>query len=102
MHGYRAAMEGAGVPVPEGFVRSSHFIYSDGVDCGLELLDLRSPPTAIFAADDGAPAPGRDGSAGRAYRPSSQQGEAVASHHVELATDLILRESTAPPRTERP
>ncbi|OFE15433.1 LacI family transcriptional regulator [Humibacillus sp. DSM 29435] len=138
MHGYRAAMEAAGVPVPDGFVRSSRFIYSDGVDCGLELLNLPSPPTAIFAGSDeiavgvmeaarrrGLDVPADLSIVGfddtQLARMSSpplttvrqplaemgrlavrtalrlSDGGSVDSHHVELATDLILRESTAPP-----
>ncbi|MBE1586455.1 DNA-binding LacI/PurR family transcriptional regulator [Nonomuraea angiospora] len=54
MHGYRAAMEAAGVPVPAGYVRTSGFRYPDGGTGGAALLDLRLPPTAIFAASDGS------------------------------------------------
>ncbi len=140
MHGYRAAMERAGVAVPEGFVRSSRFIYSDGLECGLELLDLPSPPTAIFAGSDeiavgvmeaarqrGLDVPADLSIVGfddtQLARMSSpplttvrqplaemgrlavrtalrlSEGGSIDSHHVELATDLILRESTAPPST---
>ncbi|MFI9838342.1 LacI family DNA-binding transcriptional regulator [Nonomuraea sp. NPDC051941] len=54
MHGYRAAMEAAGVPVPAEYVRTSGFRYPDGETGGAALLDLRLPPTAIFAAGDGS------------------------------------------------
>ncbi|MEO6997234.1 MAG: LacI family DNA-binding transcriptional regulator [Terracoccus sp.] len=138
MHGYRAAMERAGVGVPDELVRSSRFLYTDGVDVGLELLDLPTPPTAIFAGSDeiavgvmeaarkrGLDVPADLSIVGfddtQLARMSSpplttvrqplaemgrlavrtalrlSNGETVASHHVELATDLILRESTAPP-----
>ncbi|MFD0471116.1 substrate-binding domain-containing protein [Nonomuraea thailandensis] len=52
MHGYRAAMEEAGVPVPAEYVRTSGFCYPHGVQEGAALLDLPSPPTAVFAASD--------------------------------------------------
>ena len=34
MHGFRAAMEAAGLPVPDGYVRDGLFRYQDGVDGG--------------------------------------------------------------------
>ncbi|MFI6740676.1 LacI family DNA-binding transcriptional regulator [Nonomuraea sp. NPDC050451] len=52
MHGYRAAMEAAGMPVPAEYVRASGFCYPDGETGGAALLDLRLPPTAIFAVSD--------------------------------------------------
>ncbi|MEV4111518.1 substrate-binding domain-containing protein [Nonomuraea sp. NPDC049695] len=52
MHGYRAAMEAAGVPVPSEYVRTPGFGYPDGMREGAALLDLRPAPTAIFAAGD--------------------------------------------------
>lgn len=51
MHGYRAAMEAADVPVPAEYVRTSGFRYPEGEPA---LLDLRLPPTAILAAGDGS------------------------------------------------
>jgi LacI family transcriptional regulator len=52
MHGYRAAMRAAGVPVPPEYVRSAGFCHPDGIEGGAALLDLRPAPTAIFAACD--------------------------------------------------
>jgi len=52
MHGYRAAMEADGAPVPDTYVRSGHFLYEDGVALGAEVLDLAEPPTAVFAGSD--------------------------------------------------
>ncbi|HUS22488.1 MAG TPA: substrate-binding domain-containing protein, partial [Aeromicrobium sp.] len=52
MHGYRAAMEAAGVPVPIGYVRTPGFGYPDGMKEGAALLDLHPAPTAFFAAGD--------------------------------------------------
>ncbi|MFI7701983.1 LacI family DNA-binding transcriptional regulator [Nonomuraea sp. NPDC049480] len=52
MHGYRAAMEAAGVPVLPEYVRAEGFCYPHGVKAGAALLDLHPAPTAIFAAGD--------------------------------------------------
>ncbi|MFD1540539.1 LacI family DNA-binding transcriptional regulator [Nonomuraea guangzhouensis] len=52
MHGYRAAMEAAGVPVPAEYVRTPGFCYPHGIEEGAILLDLHPAPTAIFAAGD--------------------------------------------------
>ncbi|GII30479.1 substrate-binding domain-containing protein [Planotetraspora mira] len=137
MHGYRAAMEGAGAPVAPGYVREGHFLYNDGVELGAELLDLPEAPTAIFAGSDetalgiieAARARGlripedlsivgfddtqvaRMGSPplttvrqplremGRVALRTALRlaaGEKIDSHHVELATELVVRGSTAP------
>jgi LacI family transcriptional regulator len=52
MHGYRAAMETAGVPVPPEHVRMAGYCYAEGVREATALLDLRPTPTAIVAASD--------------------------------------------------
>ena len=52
MHGYRAAMEAADVPVPAEYVRTPGFTHPDGMREGAALLGLRPAPTAIFAAGD--------------------------------------------------
>jgi LacI family transcriptional regulator len=52
MHGYRAAMEAARVPVPAEYVRTAGFCHPHGVAEGAVLLDLDPAPTAIFAAGD--------------------------------------------------
>jgi LacI family transcriptional regulator len=52
MHGYRAAMQAAGVPIPPEYVRTASFHHLDGIREGAALLDLDPPPTAIFAACD--------------------------------------------------
>lgn len=142
VQGYRGAMEAAGAPVPDGYVRAGHFLYRDGLVEGAALLDLRKPPTAIFAGSDetalgvleaartrGLRVPddlsvvGFDDTqvahssspplttvrqplqqiAAVALRRALQlaAGEKVDSHHVELATELVVRRSTAPPRARR-
>jgi LacI family transcriptional regulator len=138
MHGFRAAMEAAGVPVPECYLRAGHFRYEDGVVAGAELLDLAEPPTAIFAGSDETAAGVIEAARARGLRipddlsvvgfddtqvarlaspplttvrqPLREMGgvalrtalrlaagEGLDSHHVELATELVVRRSAAPP-----
>jgi LacI family transcriptional regulator len=140
MHGYRAAMEAAGAPVPDPYVRTGHFRYEDGVALGALVLDLPEPPTAIFAASDETAAGVIEAARARGLRipedlsvvgfddtqvariaspplttvrqPLREMGgvalrtalrlaagEKLESHHVELATELVVRSSTAPPPT---
>ncbi|GAA2652356.1 LacI family DNA-binding transcriptional regulator [Streptomyces aculeolatus] len=137
-HGYRAAMEAAGAPVPSAYVRSGEFTYGAGLAGAAELLGLDEPPTAIFAGNDeialgvieaartrGLRVPedlsvvGFDDTllartaspplttvrqplremGGVALRTALRlaNGEKVESHHIELATELVARASTAPP-----
>jgi len=138
MHGYRAAMEAAGVRVPKTYVRHGHFRYEDGVEHGSALLDLRQAPTSVFAGNDEIAAGVIEAARARGLRVpedlsvvgfddthvarlASPQlttvrqplremgsvalrtairlaaGERLESHHVELATTLVVRASTAPP-----
>jgi LacI family transcriptional regulator len=52
MHGFRAAMEAAGVPVLPEHVRSASYCYADGAREAAALLDVRPAPTAIVAASE--------------------------------------------------
>jgi LacI family transcriptional regulator len=52
LHGYRSALEAAGIPPDERLMFHGRFTYEAGVEIGLELLGLDRPPTAIFAASD--------------------------------------------------
>ena len=138
MHGFRAAMEAEGAPVPEEYVRSGHFMYEDGVALGALVLDLPERPTAVFAASDETAAGVIEAGRARGLRipedlsvvgfddtqvarfaspplttvrqPLREMGgvalrtalrlaagEQLESHHVELATELVVRSSTAPP-----
>jgi LacI family transcriptional regulator len=138
LHGYRAAMEAAGLSVPDGYVRSGHFRYADGVIGGAALLDLPEPPTAVFAGSDESAAGVLEAARARGLRIPEDlsvvgfddtevarlaspplttvrqplremggvalrtalrlaNGERLDSHHVELATELVVRGSTAPP-----
>ena len=131
-------MEAAGLPVPDGYVRYGRFHHSDGVAEGASLLELREPPTAVFAGSDetalgiieaarsrGLRVPEDlsivgfdDTSVARFASPplttvrqplreiggaalrralALAAGEKVDSYHVELATELVVRHSTAPP-----
>jgi len=138
MHGYRAAMEAAGLPVLPGYIQTGGFLYAGGLAAGTALLRLPQPPTAIFAANDvsavGAIEAARtlglripqdvsivgfdDTEVARMASPPLTTirqplremgavalrtalrlaaGERIDSNHVELATDLVVRASTAPP-----
>ncbi len=52
MDGYRAAMGGAGLKIRPGYVRTGDFTSPTGYQETLALLDLATPPTAIFACAD--------------------------------------------------
>ncbi len=142
MHGYRAALEAAGAPAPEEYVRTGSFRYQDGLVGGAALLDLPEPPTAVFAGSDETAAGVIEAARSRGLRipedlslvgfddtevaryaspplttvrqPLRQMGavalrtalriaagEKLDSHHVELATELVVRGSTAPPPAGR-
>lgn len=142
MSGFRAALERADIDVPAEYVRSSHFMYADGVLGGAALLDLPVPPTAIFAASDEIAVGVMEAARARGLRipedlsivgfddtqlarmsspplttvrqPLAEmgrvavrtalrliEGESIDSHHVELATELILRDSAARPSDVR-
>lgn len=135
-HGYRAALEKAGVPYDDTLVAMGDFSYGTGVrEAGLMLASL-DPPTAVFAGSDEI-AFGVLEAARRAglrvpedlsvvgfddtyaalsaspplttvHQPLREMGalavqtlvrlcagETLASHHVELATRLVVRDSTA-------
>ena len=135
--GYRAAMDGASVPIPEGYVRFGHFLHADGLEQGAALLDLHQPPTAVFAGSDETAVGVVEAARARGLRvpedlsvvgfddtqiarlsspalttvrqPLQEMGKValrtamrlatdgeVDSHHVELATELVVRRSTAP------
>ncbi|HEX8839635.1 MAG TPA: LacI family DNA-binding transcriptional regulator [Sphingomicrobium sp.] len=49
--GFRAAMEGAGLPTNEA-VEQGFFTYRSGLDAAEKLLNRKVPPTAIFASND--------------------------------------------------
>ncbi len=52
LEGFRQAMAERGRPVRRGLVRQGRFDFASGVRAGTALLDLKSPPTAVFASND--------------------------------------------------
>jgi LacI family transcriptional regulator len=138
LNGYHAALAAAGVlPEPELAV-AGDWLISGGFDAASRLLDLREPPTAIFAFNDnlavgalqaarvrGRRVPedlsvvGFDDSEQAAIvtpalttvrQPLAEMGrmavslllrllenQRVEAMRVELATKLVIRDSTAPP-----
>ncbi len=52
LHGYRAALDAAGIEVDRELVRADQFDVAAGARHARDLLALDDPPTAIMAADD--------------------------------------------------
>lgn len=50
--GFSAAMNAAGIDINPDYVAQGLFTYRSGLDAAEHLLNLPSPPTAIFAAND--------------------------------------------------
>jgi LacI family transcriptional regulator len=50
--GYRTAMSAAGLKIRSGYVRTGDFMSPTGYRETMALLDLRTPPTAIFVCAD--------------------------------------------------
>ncbi|OLF15565.1 LacI family transcriptional regulator [Actinophytocola xanthii] len=137
VHGYRAAMEAEKAPVRGEYVRPGEFTYQSGVRGAGALLDLATPPTAVFAGNDEIALGIIETARGRGLRVPENlsvvgfddtllarmaspplttvrqplremggvalrtalrlaDGEKLESHHVELATELVVRASTAP------
>lgn len=51
-HGYKRALEEAGLPYDETLVRPGNYRYESGVDAMKYFLELDERPTAVFAATD--------------------------------------------------
>jgi LacI family transcriptional regulator len=52
LFGYRRALDRAGIAFEPQLVMPGTFDFESGMTAGAALLDLRHPPTAIFAAND--------------------------------------------------
>ncbi|MFJ2900936.1 LacI family DNA-binding transcriptional regulator [Streptomyces sp. NPDC091279] len=52
LHGYRAALEEAGLGYDPAIVRSTDFDYAESLAASLQILRDPAPPTAVFAASD--------------------------------------------------
>ncbi|GAA5170008.1 LacI family DNA-binding transcriptional regulator [Amycolatopsis dongchuanensis] len=137
LHGYRAALENAGVPADPELVLHGDFQFESGLEMGTRLLSLPRPPTAVFAANDATALGVLEAARRRGMRVPEDlsvvgfddtvlaelatpglttvrqplhdmgrvalrtllrliAGETLDSHHVELATNLVVRGSTAP------
>ena len=138
LHGYRAALESAGIPADTALVENEHFTYDVGLRAGAQLLDLPCRPTAVVGGSDtialgvieaarlrGLRVPADlsvtgfdDTELARMASPPLTvvrqplremgrvalktvlrlaAGETLDSHHVELATELVVRSTTGPP-----
>jgi LacI family transcriptional regulator len=52
LDGYRTAMSAAGLKIPPGYIRTGDFLSPTGYRETVALLELPSPPTAIFVCAD--------------------------------------------------
>jgi LacI family transcriptional regulator len=52
LDGYRAELQGAGLPLDPELVVEGDFDFESGFRAGRRLIDLAEPPTAIFAGSD--------------------------------------------------
>jgi LacI family transcriptional regulator len=136
-HGYRAALDSAGVELDPDLVRHGLFSVDTGRAGGHELLGAARPPTAVIAGDDeiavgvlraarevGVPVPARLSVVGfddtpqaawtspaltSVHQPLTGMGRMAvetvlamcagvepASRYVQLATSLVVRDSTGP------
>ncbi|MGH9397148.1 MAG: LacI family DNA-binding transcriptional regulator [Terriglobia bacterium] len=52
LEGFRKALQQAGLPLREEYLRQGDFQLESGYRCGLELLQLAIPPTGIFCCNN--------------------------------------------------
>jgi LacI family transcriptional regulator len=143
LHGYRAALEAAGISPRPDYVHNEDFQYEAGRLAGGRLLDLPDRPTAVVGACDTIAIGIMEAARTRGLRVPDElsvtgfddtevatvasppltvirqplremgrvalrstlrlaAGDPLDSHHVELATELVVRGTTAPPpRSQR-
>ncbi|WP_405770760.1 LacI family DNA-binding transcriptional regulator [Streptomyces sp. NBC_00080] len=140
LHGYQAALGGAGITPDPALIKRGDFRFEPAYQAALELFALDEPPTAIFTGNDleafgvmeaaranglripddlsvvgfddtvaaGTSAPplttvrqplAEIGRAALRTLLRLAAGETLDSHRIELATQLIVRASTAPPKS---
>jgi LacI family xylobiose transport system transcriptional regulator len=138
LSGFRAALDAAGVELPPEYLRRGEFHRADGLEEARALLQLPTPPTAVFASNDlqalgvyeaargldvripeGLSVVGYDDLRIAAWAspalttirvPLGEMAEQATRllvrlrdepeypvSHIDLATSLVVRESTAPP-----
>jgi LacI family transcriptional regulator len=51
-HGYKNALDRAGIPIHDELVRIGNYRYESGLEVAQYFLELQDKPTAIFAAND--------------------------------------------------
>jgi LacI family transcriptional regulator len=52
IEGFRRAMQEAHLPIRDHYLRQGDFSWESGYRCGMELLRLSEPPTAIFSCNN--------------------------------------------------
>jgi LacI family transcriptional regulator len=52
LQGYKDGLQAANISVDPDLIQIGDYFGESGFNCGLRLLSLKSPPTAIFAAND--------------------------------------------------
>lgn len=52
LDGYRSALEENNLPVDESLIAPGNFTFKSGLEAATTLLELDTPPTAIFASND--------------------------------------------------
>jgi LacI family transcriptional regulator len=50
--GFLAALDAAGLPLPNKYRAEGNYRYESGVDAGRKLLTQKQPPTAVFCSND--------------------------------------------------
>lgn len=89
LHGYRAALEEAGIAYDPDLVRSTDYDFHEGLAASLQILRGERPPTAVFAASDSQ--------ALGVLEAARQQGLSVPGELAVMSFDDTLVAATACP-----